>query len=85
MGALASKIQVERVKENVELLMESQEKVFDNSLNLNLIDASEEKGAFFSPILFRNDKPFFKDAVHNIEAFGPVSTLIPGSIPIEFR
>ena len=77
MGALASKIQVERVKENVELLMESQEKVFDNSLNLNLIDASEEKGAFFSPILFRNDEPFFKDVVHNIEAFGPVSTLIP--------
>ena len=31
MGALASKIQVERVKENVKLLMESQEKVFDNS------------------------------------------------------
>ena len=77
MGALASKIQVERVKENVELLMESQEKVFDNSSNLNLVDASEEKGAFFSPILFRNDEPFFKDAVHNIEAFGPVSTLIP--------
>lgn len=77
MGALASKIQVERVKENVELLMESQEKVFDNSLNLNLVDASEEKGAFFSPVLFRNDEPFLKDAVHNIEAFGPVSTLIP--------
>ena len=77
MGALASKIQVERVKENVELLMESQEKVFDNSSNLNLVDASEEKGAFFSPVLFRNDEPFFKDAVHNIEAFGPVSTLIP--------
>ena len=77
MGALASKIQVERVKENVELLMESQEKVFDNSSNLNLVDASEEKGAFFSPVLFRNDEPFLKDAVHNIEAFGPVSTLIP--------
>ena len=77
MGALASKIQVERVRENVELLMKSQEKVFDNSQNLNLVDASEEKGAFFSPILFRNDEPFFKDAVHNIEAFGPVSTLIP--------
>ena len=77
MGALASKIQVERVRENVELLMKSQEKVFDNSQNLNLVDASEEKGAFFSPILFRNDEPFFKDVVHNIEAFGPVSTLIP--------
>ena len=46
MGALASKIQVERVKENVKLLMESQEKVFDNSKNLNLVDASIEKGAF---------------------------------------
>jgi len=77
MGALASKIQVERVKENVELLMESQDKVFDNSQNLNLVDASIEKGAFFSPILFRNNEPFIKDAVHNIEAFGPVSTLIP--------
>jgi oxepin-CoA hydrolase/3-oxo-5,6-dehydrosuberyl-CoA semialdehyde dehydrogenase len=77
MGALASKVQVKRVKKNVELLMESQEKVFDNSQKLNLVDASLEKGAFFSPVLFRNDEPFLKDTVHNIEAFGPVSTLIP--------
>ena len=77
MGALASKIQVERVKENVEILMESQEIVFDNSKNLKLVDASIEKGAFFSPVLFRNDEPFLRDVVHNIEAFGPVSTLIP--------
>jgi oxepin-CoA hydrolase/3-oxo-5,6-dehydrosuberyl-CoA semialdehyde dehydrogenase len=77
MGALASKIQVERVKENVEILMESQEMVFDNSKNLKLVDASIEKGAFFSPVLFRNDEPFLRDVVHNIEAFGPVSTLIP--------
>ena len=39
MGALASKVQVERVKKNMELLMESQEKVFDNSQKLNLVDA----------------------------------------------
>ena len=77
MGALASKTQVERVKENVEILMESQEMVFDNSKNLKLVDASIEKGAFFSPVLFRNDEPFLRDVVHNIEAFGPVSTLIP--------
>ncbi len=36
-----------------------------------------EKGAFFSPVLFRNDEPFLRDVVHNVEAFGPVSTLIP--------
>ena len=30
-----------------------------------------------SPILMRNDDPFNKIAVHDIEAFGPVSTILP--------
>jgi oxepin-CoA hydrolase / 3-oxo-5,6-dehydrosuberyl-CoA semialdehyde dehydrogenase len=77
MGALATKIQVERVKENVELLMKSQEIVYGDQDNFEVCDADKNKGAFFSPVLFRNDKPFLKDDVHNIEAFGPVSTLIP--------
>ena len=77
MGALASNIQVERVKENVELLMKSQEKVYGSLEKIPLIDAQFEKGCFFSPILFRNEKPFLKDDVHHVEAFGPVSTLIP--------
>ena len=47
MGALASKIQVERVKENVNLLMNVQEKVFGNYDDFSIIDASLEKGAFF--------------------------------------
>ena len=77
MGALATKIQVERVKENVELLMKSQEKVYGSLEKIPLIDAQFEKGCFFSPILFRNENPFLKDDVHHVEAFGPVSTLIP--------
>ena len=77
MGALATKIQVERVKENVDLLMKSQEKVYGSLEKIPLIDAQFEKGCFFSPILFRNEKPFLKDDVHHVEAFGPVSTLIP--------
>ena len=77
MGALATKIQVERVKENIELLMKSQEVVYGDQENFNVCDANKEKGAFISPVLFRNDKPFLKDDVHSIEAFGPVSTLIP--------
>ena len=77
MGALATKVQVERVKENVELLMKSQELVFGDQNNFEVMDADREKGAFFSPVLFRNNEPFLKDDVHNIEAFGPVSTLIP--------
>ena len=77
MGALATKVQVERVKENVELLMKSQDLVFGDQDNFEVFDANKEKGAFFSPVLFRNNEPFLKDDVHNIEAFGPVSTLIP--------
>ena len=77
MGALASKLQVERVRENVEQLMKSQSIVFGDLDNFELIGADKEKGAFFSPILFRNDKPLENTDVHNIEAFGPVSTLIP--------
>ena len=77
MGALATKVQVERVKENVELLMQSQEMVYGSLEKTSLIDAQFEKGCFFSPILFRNEQPFLKDDVHHVEAFGPVSTLIP--------
>ena len=47
MGALASKIQVERVKENVDLLMKIQEKVYGNYDDFSILDASKERGPFF--------------------------------------
>ena len=34
-------------------------------------------GCFISPILLRSDDPWGSDAVHDVEAFGPVSTLMP--------
>ena len=34
-------------------------------------------GAFLSPILLRTDDPWSNDAVHDVEAFGPVSTIMP--------
>lgn len=77
MGALATKLQVERVRENVEILAGSQDVVFGDLDNFEVMGANKEAGAFFSPILFRNDDPFNKTDVHDIECFGPVSTLIP--------
>lgn len=77
MGALATKAQVERVRENVEILAKSQQIVFGDLDNFTVTGADKHKGAFFSPILFRNDDPFNKTDVHDIECFGPVSTLIP--------
>ncbi len=77
MGALATNLQVERVRENVELLMKEQDIVYGDLDNFEVTGADKNKGAFFSPILFRNDNPFEKTGAHSIEAFGPVSTLMP--------
>jgi len=77
MGALATHLQVERVRANVELLKQSQEIVFGNLDEFEVIGADKQKGAFFSPILFRNTNPFTQTACHEIEAFGPVSTIMP--------
>jgi oxepin-CoA hydrolase/3-oxo-5,6-dehydrosuberyl-CoA semialdehyde dehydrogenase len=77
MGSLATKIQVDRVRESVEKLAASQEMVYGDLENFSVSGADKNNGAFFSPVLFRNDDPFNKTDVHNIEAFGPVSTLMP--------
>jgi len=77
MGALASLLQVERVRANVDILAKSQSIVFGNMDDFEVQGADKNKGAFFSPILFLNDSPFKKLDVHNIEAFGPVSTIMP--------
>ena len=77
MGALASKLQVDRVRSNVELLMEEQEMVYGNLDDFEVVGANKANGTFFSPVLFKNSEPFKKTRVHEIEAFGPVSTLMP--------
>jgi len=77
MGALASHIQVERVTESVNILKQEQEIVYGDMDNFDVVGADRSKGAFFSPILFRNDEPHKKVKVHETECFGPVSTLMP--------
>ena len=77
MGALATKLQVDRVKENVRKLSLSQEIAYGSIDEVEVVGADKETGAFFSPILFVNDDPFNKTDVHEIEAFGPVSTIMP--------
>lgn len=77
MGALATRLQVDRVRESVEKLAQSQSVVYGDLDNFDVVGADKNKGAFFSPILFRNDDPFNNTDVHNIEAFGPVSTILP--------
>lgn len=77
MGSLAGLEQVKEVREKVEQLSKTQKMVFGNLDNYEVVGADKSKGAFMSPILFVNDNPFVNTDCHNIEAFGPVSTIIP--------
>jgi oxepin-CoA hydrolase/3-oxo-5,6-dehydrosuberyl-CoA semialdehyde dehydrogenase len=77
MGPLATKLQAERVRSSVEELSKSQRIVFGDLDHFDIIGDSAKREAFFSPILFRNDDPFRQTACHDIEAFGPVATIMP--------
>jgi oxepin-CoA hydrolase/3-oxo-5,6-dehydrosuberyl-CoA semialdehyde dehydrogenase len=77
MGALAGKSQQKELSEKVMLLAKSQEIIFGDLENFEVVGADKNKGAFFSPILFLNKNPFVNLDCHNIEAFGPVSTIMP--------
>ena len=77
MGALASKDQVVEVRERVAELTKTAEMVYGTLDTIDLIDANYEKGAFLSPILLLEKDPYQNLGVHEIEAFGPVSTIMP--------
>jgi oxepin-CoA hydrolase/3-oxo-5,6-dehydrosuberyl-CoA semialdehyde dehydrogenase len=77
MGSLAGMSQLIEVKEKVELLSKTQKIIIGNFENFEVKGADKHKGAFMPPIIFYNDKPFTNTDCHNVEAFGPVSTIMP--------
>ncbi len=77
MGSLAGQSQLIEVKEKVELLSKTQKIIIGNFENFEVKGADKHKGAFMPPIIFLNEKPFTNTDCHNVEAFGPVSTIMP--------
>lgn len=77
MGPLATKIQAERLRASVEELRKSQGIVYGDLEHFEVLGEQVNRGAFVPPILFRNDDPFMNTACHDIEAFGPVATIMP--------
>jgi len=77
MGALVSHDQVTEVQERVNELTKTATMVYGSLDQVTPIGADANKGAFMSPVLLREDLPFKNLAVHETEAFGPVSTLMP--------
>lgn len=77
MGSLAGLSQLHEVKEKVELLSKTQKIIIGDFEKFDVKGADKNKGAFMPPIIFLNDRPFTNTDCHNVEAFGPVSTLMP--------
>ena len=77
MGSLAGQTQRNEVKEQVQKLLASSQIIYGSLDSVDVIDADATKGAFMSPLLLMNEKPFASKEAHEVEAFGPVSTIMP--------
>ncbi|MET0300376.1 MAG: phenylacetic acid degradation bifunctional protein PaaZ, partial [Flavitalea sp.] len=77
MGSLAGIHQREEVLSQVQKLLASSSLIYGSLSDVKVVDADAVKGAFISPLLLLNEKPFDSSEPHNIEAFGPVSTIMP--------
>jgi oxepin-CoA hydrolase/3-oxo-5,6-dehydrosuberyl-CoA semialdehyde dehydrogenase len=76
MGALASKAQQADVAERVAQLRAAAETVFGAADGFAPVGEDTADGAFFAPTLLLARQPM-DSAAHDVEAFGPVSTLMP--------
>jgi len=77
MGALAGQEQVREVRDQIEKLLESSELVYGNMDKVIAQGNGTNNGSFISPIVLLNKDPFHNLSTHEVEAFGPVSTLLP--------
>jgi oxepin-CoA hydrolase / 3-oxo-5,6-dehydrosuberyl-CoA semialdehyde dehydrogenase len=75
MGALASLEQREEVRRSVKALADAGRIAFGDPAKVEVVDADPERGAFVSPILLVADPD--RAEPHEVEAFGPVSTVMP--------
>ncbi len=75
MGALASLEQREEVRRSLKALLSAGRLVFGDPERVEVVGADAERGAFISPLLVRCDDPGRAEP-HEVEAFGPVSTIM---------
>ncbi len=77
MGSLAGQGQRDEVRSQVQKLLASSQILYGSLDSVDVVDADARKGAFVSPLLLINENPFAKREAHEVEAFGPVSTIMP--------
>lgn len=76
MGPLASRDQVAEVRKSVEALRAGAEVVYGDLDGFSVTGADKSAGAFFPATLLRCAEPLRRSEPHDIEAFGPVSTVM---------
>ena len=74
MGALVSCTQRDDVRGQVRKLVDSGARIVAGDPDASV---GPDGGAFMQPVLLRADDPWSTEAVHDVEAFGPVSTIMP--------
>jgi len=77
MGPLVGRGQVDEVRAKVEELRRAGELVYGGLEKMKVVGGDPEKGAFFPSTLLYCNKPFERNEPHDVEAFGPVSTVMP--------
>jgi len=75
MGALAGLEQREEVRRSVKALLSAGRIVSGDPDHVDVVGASAERGAFMAPLLLQTDEAD-RPEPHQVEAFGPVSTII---------
>ena len=75
MGALASLEQREEVRRSLKALESAGRLVFGDPEHVQVVGADADRGAFISPLLVRCDDASRAEP-HEVEAFGPVSTVM---------
>ena len=76
MGPLASLDQRQEVRERIRELAAEAEIVAGDPDRVAVVSGDTEKGAFLNPVLLYSDQPLRANAVHDVEAFGPVATVM---------
>ena len=77
MGALVNQTQRQRVHEHITKLLKVSSIVVGDLKKFDVLGADNIDGAFLPPILLLNENPLKNTESHEIEAFGPVATLMP--------
>jgi oxepin-CoA hydrolase / 3-oxo-5,6-dehydrosuberyl-CoA semialdehyde dehydrogenase len=77
MGSLAGMSQRKDVLEKLELLRKESDLVYGDPGKVDVLGGDNGKGAFMSPMILLNKNPFKNTASHEVEAFGPITTIMP--------